>query len=66
MQYQLDPISYYMNNVIQWNLAIPATLGTSKSGWISDSVAGNFLMYVEDETLNQSMPELLAAIASSR
>ena len=66
MQYQLDPISYYMNNVIQWNLAIPATLGTSKSGWfIVRWPAGNFLLYVEDETLNQS-PELLAAIASSR
>ena len=32
---------------IQWNLAIPATLGTNESGWISEVAGfqGTLLMY---------------------
>ena len=32
---------------VQWNLAIPATLGTNKSGWISEvaGFTGYILMY---------------------
>ena len=34
------------NKQLQWNLAIPATLGTNKSGWISKvgGSQGKFLM----------------------
>ena len=38
---------------IQWNLAIPATLGTNESGWISEVAGfqGTLLIY---KRMNQS------------
>ena len=44
------------------NLAIPATLRTNNNGWISKVAGFEGTFNVEDKSLNQSMPELLAAI----
>ena len=49
-------------SVIQWNLAIPATLGINESGWISEVTGfqGTLLMY---KRMDQSLvPERLAVI----
>ena len=50
------PLKYF--NYIQWNLAIPAKLGTNESGWISE-VAGfqsKLLMYKRmDESFGAGM-----------
>ncbi len=45
---------------LQWNLSIPATLGTNKCGWVIE-VAGfqGKCIILDDKSINSCVPELL-------